>query len=396
MRLLVITNLYPPQELGGYGRCLSDFVWGLRCLGHFVTVLCSDAPYLNKSSTNLSDDPHVFRTLQLKGTYENGLTSFNDPSICRNIDLLNQQVISSMLTQDIDGILLGNLDLIGFQFFPSMLRFNIPVLHHIGFVSPPFSPHPILSSTNYHMLPASAAVAHSLSRAGFDVSVSNVVYPGARTDLFSPHDEHLSSSLSFALSQASRGIPLGSPSNPLKIGFAGLLMASKGVHTLVKATIQLIESGFSVQLNLAGHTYDMSYKAQLQHIISRCSDPSAIKFFGNLDRTKLVRFWERHHVGVFPSIYPEAFGISAAEIMASGLVLISSGVGGASELFINGQDGLSFQASNSRSLVQVFNNLLANTSLFARLTQNSYRTVRENFSVISSCQKLSSLFKSLR
>ena len=26
MNLLVVTNLYPPQELGGYGRCIADFV----------------------------------------------------------------------------------------------------------------------------------------------------------------------------------------------------------------------------------------------------------------------------------------------------------------------------------------------------------------------------------
>ena len=28
MQLLLITNLYPPQELGGYGRCMADFAWG--------------------------------------------------------------------------------------------------------------------------------------------------------------------------------------------------------------------------------------------------------------------------------------------------------------------------------------------------------------------------------
>ena len=49
MRILVITNLYPPQELGGYGRC-SDFVWGLLRHGHEISVLTSNAPYLAPSS----------------------------------------------------------------------------------------------------------------------------------------------------------------------------------------------------------------------------------------------------------------------------------------------------------------------------------------------------------
>ena len=32
-------NLYPPQELGGYGRCISDFVWGLLRNGHEIMFL---------------------------------------------------------------------------------------------------------------------------------------------------------------------------------------------------------------------------------------------------------------------------------------------------------------------------------------------------------------------
>ena len=50
MKILVITNLYPPQELGGYGRSISDFVWGFIQSGHHVEVLTSDAPYLNGNS----------------------------------------------------------------------------------------------------------------------------------------------------------------------------------------------------------------------------------------------------------------------------------------------------------------------------------------------------------
>ena len=38
MRLLLISNLYPPQELGGYGRCMADFAWGLQERGHIIRV----------------------------------------------------------------------------------------------------------------------------------------------------------------------------------------------------------------------------------------------------------------------------------------------------------------------------------------------------------------------
>ena len=57
MRLLLITNLYPPQELGGYGRCMADFAWGLLERGHTLQVLSSDAPYLGPSSAGPNEEP---------------------------------------------------------------------------------------------------------------------------------------------------------------------------------------------------------------------------------------------------------------------------------------------------------------------------------------------------
>ena len=44
MKLLIVTNLYPPQELGGYGRSMADFAWGLQQRGHEIQVLSTDAP----------------------------------------------------------------------------------------------------------------------------------------------------------------------------------------------------------------------------------------------------------------------------------------------------------------------------------------------------------------
>ena len=49
MQLLLVTNLYPPQELGGYGRSMADFAWGLMQRGHHVQVLTADVPHLGDS-----------------------------------------------------------------------------------------------------------------------------------------------------------------------------------------------------------------------------------------------------------------------------------------------------------------------------------------------------------
>ena len=398
MRLLVITNLFPPQELGGYGRCLSDFVWGLKELGHYIKVVTSDAPYLNKPSLSpCSDVPDITitRHLKLKGSYESGISILDNPVISSRIDKNNISVLSDNLCDGWDGVLLGNLDLIGIEILPVLLRQNIPILHHIGFVSPPFAPHPILESPNYHILPASQAVALSLQQAGFSICSNNVVYPGARIDLFQPRHSSYSSSLSFAFAQETAGHSIGSPSNPLKVGFAGLLMGSKGLHTLIQALILLKQQGYSVQANFAGDSFQSGYIEQLEQLILKNDCLGSFNFVGCLSRNELIRFWSRHHIGIFPSIHPEAFGISAAEILSSGLLLISSGVGGASELFTPGEHGLLFKPDNPSSLLSVLLNVLNNPGLLRTLSRQGFFHVRDHFSVSSSSLKLESLFKSL-
>ena len=48
-----------------------------------------------------------------------------------------------------DGIFVGNIDLLGVELIQHLLQFNIPVLHHLGFVDPPFNPSDLPASSNY-------------------------------------------------------------------------------------------------------------------------------------------------------------------------------------------------------------------------------------------------------
>ena len=88
LKILLVTNLYPPQELGGYGRCMSDYCWGLQKHGHNVTVLCNDAPYLGPSSHGPNGEK-VKRKLKLKGSFKNGIQILQDPGACQRVDNWN-------------------------------------------------------------------------------------------------------------------------------------------------------------------------------------------------------------------------------------------------------------------------------------------------------------------
>ena len=382
MRLLAVTNLYPPQELGGYGRSIADFVWGLQQRGHHLQVISSDADYLGPAGPHGPSGEPVDRGLQLKGTYAGGVQPLQDPAQRAAIDEANAALLRRWLASEPwDGVLVGNLDLLGPELLTPLLAAGIPLQHHVGFVSPPYHPGQAPRAPHYQLVAASKAVRAGLLQAGLPVAQAPVIYPGARTDLF----------------ELARPRPLpadGSPGRPLKVCFAGLLMASKGAHTVVEALIQLRHQGLWVQLNLAGAPFQEGYQPQLESLLHQHGLQDQVQFIGPLARPQLARFLALHHVGVFPSIHPEAFGIVAAEMQAAGLVLVSSGVGGAAELLEHGQTGLRFEPGKPDALAACLRQLMQDPPLAERLARAGQRSVRQHFSVAAAAAQLEQGFAS--
>lgn len=386
MQLLLITNLYPPQELGGYGRSMADFAWGLMQRGHHVQVLCSDASYLGGSGNGPSGE-QVDRSLGLKGSFEGGVRLDQDQARCRATDAANQKRIQHWLDQRTwDGVLIGNIDLLGVEIMQPVIDAALPLLHHIGFVTPPFDPQLTPTTKSYQLVCASHAVKHRLIKAGMPIAKAPVVYPGARVELYG-------SSINCRSLPA---LPSPSEGQPLKICFAGLQMSSKGPHTILEAIALLKAKNIPTYCMLAGETFQASYMQAMLKFIDEQHLQSNIHFAPQLTRDKLARFFLLHHVCVFPSIHPEAFGIVAAEAMASGLALVSSGVGGAAEVFEEGISGLSFQAGNAQSLAFQLERLWDNPKLLETLQTNGQKRAREHFSVQHSAKELENLFFNIK
>ena len=149
-------------------------------------------------------------------------------------------------------------------------------------------------------------------------------------------------------------------------------MTTKGPQLVVDSAIQLSRLGYCVQVSFAGFEFQKGLKQYFEQQFRQLSTSSCSwYFYGQLSRIQLSRFWSLQHIGIFPSIFPEAFGIVGAEIMASGLVLISSGVGGSSELYKNGVSGLTFESNSSASITSIIQKLLNSPSRFADLASNA-------------------------
>ena len=386
MKLLVVTNLYPPQELGGYGRSIADFVWGLQERGHQVQVLCSDAGYLGPGGDGPSGEP-ADRCLMLKGDYQQGVRVLDEPIAIAEIDRVNAQLLNGWVDQGgWDGILVGNLDLLGFELLNHLLGAGIPVLQHLGFVFPPFAPEQWPQHMHYRLVSASRAVRANLVAAGLPVASAPVVYPGARVELM-------------GLEATGRTLPPApgrQSKRPLRVCFAGLLMESKGPHTLLEAIALLHRGGVAIEAMVAGGRFDPAYAIRLEQYAAEQGLADNVQFVKQLRRDQLARFFRLNHVAVFPSISPEAFGIVAAEAMASGLALVSSGVGGAAELFETEVSGLAFRPGDAGDLARQLHRLATEPGLLARLQAAGEARVRQQFSVGQSALELEQLFGTLK
>ena len=379
MKILVITNIYPPQELGGYGRSIGDFVWGLKSRGNRIQVLTSNIPELGECSQIGPSGEVVDRRLRLKGTYIGGVKHIQNKEQRKEIDNHNERIIKYWLSNtNWDGILLGNMDLIGHELLGVLLKTKKIIQHHIGFVHPPFHPSAIPAAENYKIVAASKAVKISLYKAGITQKIITVVYPGARTDQLGPKVTRMLAPLPAR----------GTKDRPLKVCYAGLLMMSKGVHTLVEAVIKANKKGICIQASIAGDSFQAGYLEQLKEMVAMEKLDGIIQFVGQLDRKSLARFYSLHHVGVFPSIHPEAFGIVAAEMMASGLTVISSCVGGAGELVDHGKTGLAFKPGDSEDLAKCLEITAINENLRENLSKNGKKKVDDMFSVKNSSKRI--------
>ena len=387
MQLLVITNLYPPQELGGYGRCMADFCWGLMRKGHRLQVICNDAQYLGSTDkTGPSGEP-VSRELLLKGDFCNGVHLMQDALEQDAVDKHNQAVIKHWLENgNWDGILLGNLDLLGVRLLHWLLRQKLEVLHHIGFVHSPYAIEQQPSAKNYHILAASHAVKTRLIREGMNAQDAPVVYPGARTDLFGPN----------ITNRELPANPCQRTGKPLHLCFAGLLMESKAPHILLEAIAYLHKQGYPVKASIAGGSFQKSYVKDMQWFCKENNIESLVSFYKQLTRDQLARFFRLHHAAVFPSTHPEAFGIVAVEAMASGLALLSSGVGGASEVFEDNKSGLKFESGNSQSLAIQIKRLFDEPELLPTIQNNGIRHARNKLDVQHSAGQIEELITILK
>jgi len=376
-RILLVTNLFPPQELGGYGRKMWEFAHGLVARGHEVRVLAGDLPEIAKQPTpdEVVMDRSVARKLKLLGTWTKGIPSrIEDP---KEIDARRKHNIrlikETLYEMRAEFLFAGNMDFLGADPLNVALNAGLPVLQCLGNTAPGYTPAETPQSPHYLIGSCSHWNAAAVKKNGYSMR-TDVVYPGARVDRF----------FRFHLPERRR----------LRICFAGLVMPFKGVHILVEALAKLHQAGVDFTAEIAGETTNPQFLNNLRDFAQKTGMADKIKYTGFLDRLELSALFGRSNVLVFPSLVEEGFGISQVEALAAGLVVVSTGTGGAREVIRDGVDGLLYPSENVLALAEKLYALTKDPELFARLQTAAQRRASE-FAVEHSVLKIEQCMEQL-
>jgi glycosyltransferase involved in cell wall biosynthesis len=374
MRILVINNIYPPQELGGYGRSIHDFAAVLAHRGHETRVLCANLPEWQRGA---AEEPHVRRVLQLFGRWKDGGVKFDeDAERIRLVIEYNHRAIADTINRfRPDACLTGNIDLISPLPFESIVAKSVPVLHHLGNSSPSYPPPMTPVNPLYRLSTASHWLKDYLMQKGYPIKSASVIYPGAHVQQFKTDT-----------------LP---PREQLRIAFAGLVMPYKGADLLMQALGLLYADGIPFSCAIAGDTVDPGYVQNLKDRVAQEGFAAQLSFLGYQSREQLIALYRTHNVLAFPTTINETFGISQVEAMAAGLVCVSSGNGGAAEVVEHGVSGLIFESGNAAALAQALSSLPKNPSRWEQLARAGQRRAIEQFDIERSVDRLEREFERL-
>lgn len=392
MRILFMTNLYPPHELGGQGYSCQQVVEGMQSRGHATLVLTS----MHGTNNTQVYGNGVYRALFLEMDlvpWRAALTFFTWRSVRQKHNL---QVVRQVVEEFAPDVIFiwgmwnvdRNVPALAEQLLPGRVLYRfadywpmLPSQHEYYWHAPGQTlPARLLkrvlgrialfmlaretppSLRFEHTICVSAAVRRILVEAGVPVADARLIYTGIDAQQFAPDGRK---------PQLETG---------LHLLYAGRLSADKGVETAIYALAELRTRGVRVLLTLAG-TGDPQYQAYLQSLVLQQGVEPHVTFVGLVPREEMPRLMQRHHVLLVPSTWQEPLARVALEGMSAGLVVVATPTGGTAEIIQHEQNGLLFAPGDASDLAAQVAQLAADKALQERLAYAGTRTVIEGFTV---------------
>ena len=404
MNVLFLSNLYPPNVVGGYERLCFDMASALAERSHGVSVLTSNyggcvADYpgqrIDRSLRLLADERDIYRSFSATDAERREICAHNAAVLRRKLAEINPDVLFVWNLFFFDRSLLQEIQAAGCR-----TVFLLTDNWLISFLKPEFwqryFTERILSSPSWTaivrtVLKRLLTRAHGkdlrcravfpsrfmrglYAQAGFRFQ-ETVVIPHGVTLL--PHED-----------KAYRDRMAPVENGRLKLLFAGRVVEMKGVHTILEALPEIFRGlpEMDVQLTVLGDCQDGQYLKQLNETLHRSGLDEKVEFLPPVLESDLFGLFQNYDIYIFPSLY-EPFSLTLIHALESGIPVIASDVGGNNEIVFPGRTGLLFAKGNARSLARAVIDLAANPPLRCSVSMEA-RILARQFTFQTMIQKI--------
>ncbi|HEX2413512.1 MAG TPA: glycosyltransferase [Solirubrobacteraceae bacterium] len=384
MRLLVISDLYPPIAYGGYERSCAVVVDGLRDR-HQVVVLTSDL-----RRVEAPDDPWVRRELPWLGPARR--EALRVPAAAVKAAAITRRVLAEVRP---DAVYVCNCLCVS-QVTPLIaLQSGVPVVHRLSelwfasslYRSDRFVGHLVPSGSglrrgwstvvgvvNRHValgLDPLSPVPAGVSWCSDDLR-GRVTLPPAIEPVLE-HTIHPGVARTFAV------LPRR-PSAPPTIAYAGRVTTAKGAEVAVRALAALrADHAIEARLVLAGRC-EREMAAELRRLARDLGVGAAVELAGVLDTHALGRLFTGAAAAVVPTVTHEAFGRVCVEAALARVPVVAARVGGIPEALRDGEHALLFPPGDAGACAAALAATLRDPDAAGARADRAYRHA-ERFSV---------------
>lgn len=418
MKILVVTNFYPPHHVGGYELGCRDVVEKLRGRGHSMRVLTSS--FRQREATDPPGETEVNRILQpcagpadpphnkraecakllkeIRQFDPDVVYFWNQGGLCHWLPL------AARWSGKPCAFFLSDTNFVSWRIAAWLLRWA-------GKYNDPLTP--ALSPLGRGEGEKRDGAASTLVRAVFGKSFLVRGWPVVRNQpchfaseflrgVAEQHGIHVAKKKSVI---AHWGIELSlfaaAPRErwPVRrLLYVGQMIPQKGVHTAIAAFARLAkEPGFEeLTFSLAGGGMHPDYEEKLHSLPAQLGVAGRVQFLGKVPRPELPRIYAEHDVLVFPSEWEEPFAITPLEAIHSGLAVVGTTTGGSGELFRNRETAMTFRAGDAADCARAIRELCADRELIETIIRNAQREVREKHTLEAMVDKIEVSLRNLK
>jgi glycosyltransferase involved in cell wall biosynthesis len=377
VRVLLVSNLYPPYWIGGYEQIAQWLSQGLHERGHEVQVLTGRGPALNGDPSIMTgldlDQPALLEMHRGNGiAFPGGLTVGIRRHVVNSRNFKACRAAIASFHPDL--LSFWNASFVTYSPLLAARLAGIPSVVHLSDVAanpfrnphPPAFPRPLHAAARWTVdrVIRWARPARFVAPSRFlrDRLVRVEGLPAERVDVLHWPVEP---SISRSEPDAARAGPAR------RFLFVGSLVPEKGPQVLLAAFREAVREEPALSLSFAGEG-PRAYAAELR--ASAAGLP--VRFLGRLDRAGVTAAYRDHDALVVPSIWDEPFAVVPLEAMALGLPVIATAAGGTPEAVEDGRTGVLVPPRDPAALRAAILRLASEAPLTSSLARNGQAWAR--------------------